>query len=234
MVVIEDVNGANKQAALGMNNLTSSNIGEGSNDNKNDSDGDENGTRAEVNVLPADIPVTGANNHSFDFGFAPDNYCLDYRFEDCDGNTTTVEYNGSGLDGTLVNGAEIQLNEGKITHGLYTDGSGSGGSATTSTYQMMLIPNDPKTQIVADLTIALWVNPDQLGSDMGLVTKDGHNHEYWFTLASNGKLRFRHGSLTNLYSTGSIPAGQWSHVAVVRDAVNKLIYNAGWSRTIIY
>jgi len=53
----------------GGNSLTTKNSGEGSNPDLNDSDADT-GT-GEIQVLASDIPVTGANNHSYDIGYAP-------------------------------------------------------------------------------------------------------------------------------------------------------------------
>ncbi len=61
--------GATKQASLGTNILTPSNTGEGTNANQNDSDGIESGSNADANIAGSDIPVAGANNHSYDFGF---------------------------------------------------------------------------------------------------------------------------------------------------------------------
>ncbi len=52
----------------GGNSLTTKNSGEGSNPDLNDSDADT-GT-GEIQVLASDIPVTGANNHSYDIGYA--------------------------------------------------------------------------------------------------------------------------------------------------------------------
>ncbi len=69
IVRIENASGPNKQAALGSNTLTPSNTGEGTNAGMNDSDGTANGTNADAPVTAADIPILGANNHTFDFGF---------------------------------------------------------------------------------------------------------------------------------------------------------------------
>jgi len=68
-VRIPNVAGGSKQAALGANNLTTSNSGEGTQTDSNDSDGVISGDHAEATILAADIPYAGANNHRFDFGF---------------------------------------------------------------------------------------------------------------------------------------------------------------------
>jgi len=71
LIRIPNVRGANKQLALGDKILTLPNIGEGENKNINDSDGLLVGDNAEINITVNDIPMAGANNHSFDFGFKP-------------------------------------------------------------------------------------------------------------------------------------------------------------------
>ncbi|MGV6808625.1 MAG: SdrD B-like domain-containing protein [bacterium] len=68
-VRVPNSDGASKQAALGTNNLTTANSGEGTQTDSNDSDGTATGDHADATVLATDIPYAGANNHSFDFGF---------------------------------------------------------------------------------------------------------------------------------------------------------------------
>ncbi len=68
-IVIENAQGASKQAALGTMTLSPNGVGEGVNATWNDSDGTLIGDGAGVSVLPASIPRSGSNNHDFDFGF---------------------------------------------------------------------------------------------------------------------------------------------------------------------
>ncbi len=73
-VVIPNVTGASKQAALGTNELTLANANggtPGTQPDLRDSDGLSVGNNAEAIVLTSDIPRSGANNHTFDFGFMP-------------------------------------------------------------------------------------------------------------------------------------------------------------------
>jgi hypothetical protein len=49
----------------------SKDTGEGANADINDSDYELAGNVANVAVVASDLPSTGANNHSFDFGFSP-------------------------------------------------------------------------------------------------------------------------------------------------------------------
>lgn len=74
IVRIPNVQGGSKQAALGTNSLTTANAGGGTPGTQadvRDSDGTLAGNNAEVTVLTTQIPVEGANNHNFDFGFVP-------------------------------------------------------------------------------------------------------------------------------------------------------------------
>jgi len=68
-VRIPEVTGSKKQSALSSYILTQANTGAGSDPNLNDSDGLLNTTHADAAVLASDLPLSGANNHSFDFGF---------------------------------------------------------------------------------------------------------------------------------------------------------------------
>ncbi|HRH99638.1 MAG TPA: SdrD B-like domain-containing protein [Saprospiraceae bacterium] len=68
-VRIPNATGGSKQAALGANSLTTANVGGSGQPDVRDSDGILVGNNAEASVLTTDIPVVGANNHTFDFGF---------------------------------------------------------------------------------------------------------------------------------------------------------------------
>ena len=68
-VIIPNVQGGSKQAALGTNNLTLPNVGGSGQPNVRDSDGSLVGNDAVATILTTDIPISGANNHTFDFGF---------------------------------------------------------------------------------------------------------------------------------------------------------------------
>ncbi|CAA6813493.1 MAG: Cna B domain protein, partial [uncultured Sulfurovum sp.] len=69
---VPNVSGASKQVSLGTKILTTQDVGEGSNANLNDSDGIAVSDNADVSILAADLEGSGANNHTFDFGFKPD------------------------------------------------------------------------------------------------------------------------------------------------------------------
>lgn len=94
-VRVPNVDGADKQGALGDNILTTANADDGLGDaraNLRDSDGILTGSDALAAVSPAEIPVSGANNHSFDFGFSPLPSCTIAQ-----SNLTTIcDDNGTG------------------------------------------------------------------------------------------------------------------------------------------
>jgi len=61
--------GADKQDILERYILTQSNSGEGNDSHLNDSNAKSDGNNAKVVINASDIPISGANNHSFDIGF---------------------------------------------------------------------------------------------------------------------------------------------------------------------
>jgi len=67
-VRIPNASGVGQQIALSTYSLTTANVGGATGDIR-DSDGTLVGTNAEASVLATQIPVSGANNHTYDFGF---------------------------------------------------------------------------------------------------------------------------------------------------------------------
>ena len=100
LVRVPNVSGANKQASLGSRILTVVDNGEGSKANNNDSDGLLNGDSAEATILAVDIPVNGANNHSFDFGFTL--LTLGNRVWNDKNRNGIQDYGESGIKGVIV------------------------------------------------------------------------------------------------------------------------------------
>ena len=110
MIVIPDIKGSNKQSALGDNNLTVANTGEGSNHNLNDSNGIVDGNNAIATINPEDIGDYGVNNHSFDFGFT--NKALTPTY--CLGDYIWIDTNYNGIQDSTekgISGIKITLNE---------------------------------------------------------------------------------------------------------------------------
>jgi len=141
----------------GGNNLTSANTGEGSNPDLNDSDAVP-GTGV-ANIAASDIPATGANNHSFDFGFAPIPPCTitdaGKTNETCNNNGTgsdpaddyisfdlnpTGSNNGATYNVTVNNGGTISPTSG--TYGSATSFRLQDGSASGATFTITLTDVD--------------------------------------------------------------------------------------------
>jgi len=100
-VRIPNVSGSNKQAVLGSYVLTVVDKGTGTDGNINDSDGMLNGNHADSTVSSADISLSGANNHSFDFGFSPPVSLGSLIWYDAD-NDGVQDVNEAGIAGLRV------------------------------------------------------------------------------------------------------------------------------------
>jgi len=105
----------------------------------------------------------------------------EYRFELCNGDGTTKNYQNGGLDGNLGGDANISINGGKIQNGLSLSGDG-----------MMSVEHNANLDLVNNLTIAFWVNPNKNqrqalisrgGGDTNITSrKFGSNAEYSLVL----------------------------------------------------
>jgi len=119
---ISDVNGDNKQDSLLDYNLTKANVDDGNNSDLRDSDGVLNGNNADATVLSQDIPQSGANNHSFDFGFTK-TYCIGDRVwldEDKDGIQDSSESNfQKSITITLLDENDNNISSITTTNGEY-------------------------------------------------------------------------------------------------------------------
>jgi hypothetical protein len=140
----------------------------------------------------------------------------EYRFELCNGDGTTKNYQNGGLDGNLGGDANISINGGKIQNGLSLSGDG-----------MMSVEHNANLDLVNNLTIAFWVNPNKNqrqalisrgGGDTNITNrKFGSNAEYSLVLWENGKFKYKHNGVADTFSTTTIPLNQWTHIVLVRD-----------------
>ena len=118
--------------STGGNSLTTKDSGEGTNTDNNDSDADT-GT-GEIQILASSIPVSGANNHSFDIGYAAAPPCSvsETHSEQCDDNGTGADssddYYNLTVTGTLTNGSGNYIV--KIDGTQYGGQTASGSSIT--------------------------------------------------------------------------------------------------------
>ncbi len=79
---IPNASGGSQQSAIQDLSLTSTDTGEGGTPDINDNDGNTSGTDAIISVPPDALPSTGANNHSLDFGFKPQQQTVEYDWGD--------------------------------------------------------------------------------------------------------------------------------------------------------
>lgn len=101
----------NTQTALANMNPTTANTGGAGQPDVRDSDGAVSGSNVEASILTTDIPINGANNHTFDFGFAMVNICSTSGIytTQCNDNGTpansTDDWFTLTVTGTVANGS---------------------------------------------------------------------------------------------------------------------------------
>ena len=158
-VRVPNISGGNKQAALGVATLTTTDVGEGVDTDKNDSDGSASGDDAVAQVSANEFSSPGANNHSFDFGFIPIPPCTitdaGKTNETCNNGGTgsdpaddyitfdlnpTASNNGATYNVTVNNGGTVTPTSG--TYGNATSFQLQNGSATGATYTIILTDVD--------------------------------------------------------------------------------------------
>ena len=83
----------------------------------------------------------------------------EYRFEKCDGSASLENHAGNTLVGELSGDANISLGDGKIVNALSLSGDG-----------MMSVEHNANLDLVNNLTIAFWVNPNKNQSSYSLHT----------------------------------------------------------------
>ncbi|MBK7340532.1 MAG: hypothetical protein IPQ10_01390 [Saprospiraceae bacterium] len=103
----------NTQTALLNMNPTTANTGGAGQPDVRDSDGAVSGSNVEASILTTDIPINGANNHTFDFGFAMVNIC----------STSGIYTTQCNDNGTPANSTDDWFT--LTVTGTVTDGSGT-------------------------------------------------------------------------------------------------------------
>ena len=144
----------------------------------------------------------------------------EYRFETCNGQPTTENYQGTNLDGNLTGDAKITLNDGKIKNALTFFGNGA-----------MSVEHNSNLDLIENLTISFWVNPNQIkrqaliskGNGSGENRKFGSNAEYSLVLWEDGKFKYKHNGVADTFSNSTIPLNKWTHIVLVRDNSAKTI-----------
>ncbi len=140
----------------------------------------------------------------------------DYRYNECSG-TTIENHAGSGLNGELSStGATLTSEESTLS----LTGTGS-----------MSVEHNSKLDLVKSMTISIWVKQSKRGQQALITRGDGEgsnrkfaaNAEYFLSVNSAGKIRYKHNGVSGTYSDEAIPLNTWTHVVVTRDYTNKQV-----------
>jgi len=140
----------------------------------------------------------------------------DYRYTECSG-TIIENYAGDSLNGQLSStGATLTVGESTLS----LTGSGS-----------MSVEHDAKLDLTKSMTISLWVKQSKRGQQALITRGDGEgdnrkfasNAEYFLSVNSTGKIRYKHNGITGTYSDNAIPLNKWTHVVLTRDHLAKEI-----------
>ncbi len=140
----------------------------------------------------------------------------DYRYTECSG-ITIDNHAGSGLDGQLSSlGATLTKDESTLS----LTGTGS-----------MSVEHDPKLDLVNSLTLSLWVKQSKRGQQALITRGDGQgsdrkfasNGEYFLSINSTGKIRYKHNGIRGTYSENAIPLNKWTHIVLTKDHTTKKI-----------
>ncbi len=139
--------------------------------------------------------------------------------------TNLWDSSGMANHGTLINPQTNNWTSGMRGSALYFGGV----VGLDSTY--VAIPDAPSLRIAGDISIAAWVRCDDISRDAPILAKEGDGHlSYWFGAfgqSSEGASPGNFGMLLDadgnqpwtMYGRhqGSIPQGQWVHLASVRS-----------------
>ncbi len=153
----------------------------------------------------------------------------DYRFETCGSShyAYTGDHTGTLPDGILRGNATITADgEGKIYRAY--EGDGSNGTQMTVGDNDNGTPDDPSDDtlsnpaldILGDLTLAAWVNPNGYPSWIEIIVSRSHEGEFWLGRDSNGYLVYAHNSGDIITSAAQVLPGGWHHVALVRTGTS--------------
>jgi len=141
------------------------------------------------------------------------------------GGTNVVDSSGQANHGTIVNPQTNTWTQGMHGSALYF----GGGTGANSTY--VAVPDAPSLHIAGDISFAAWVRCDDINRDAPIIAKEGDGHLcFWFGAygASDegggpgdfGVLLDEDGNqpwTTYNRNQGTIPQGQWVHLASVRS-----------------
>jgi len=141
------------------------------------------------------------------------------------GGTNILDSSSQANHGNIVNLQTNSWTQGIRGAGLYFGGI----TGSNSTY--VAVPDSPSLRIAGDISFAAWVRCDDINRDAPIVAKEGDGHlSYWFGaygITGEGGGPGNFGVLLDedgnqnwtIYdrNQGSIPQGQWVHLASVRS-----------------
>ena len=148
-----------------------------------------------------------------------------------DGDTTAKDVSGNNRNGTY---------SGTVTRGQSGAMPDDNDAATDFAGGRVEIPGDGLT-LAGAMTVEMWVKPratDQWGGFQDLINKidDGTNRKSAFDLVLRNDYKLDllqdsgNSNTSSGVSTAQVAPNHWNHVAVTRDAVNKIVYYVNGSK----
>ncbi|MBI5150807.1 MAG: LamG domain-containing protein, partial [Candidatus Omnitrophica bacterium] len=130
--------------------------------------------------------------------------------------TTSLAGNGAGPSGWNSDAA-------KFNNALKFDGTDDYVTTATSPTNLNVTNN---------FTFEAWVNPTDFSASQAVFVKgnvgtDTGNEYEWYLVGSTGQVMLSKNNVGTVTSTGSIPAGQWSHIAVTFATGSTIFYING-------
>jgi len=82
------------------------------------------------------------------------------------------------------------------------------------TTQYVAVPDHPSLRLTDNFTFEAWVYPTR-SSDVAIIDKGSYNYLFMIRPSPTTGLGFYNGNTGWIYSAGTVPVNQWSHVALV-------------------
>ncbi|MCV9389328.1 LamG-like jellyroll fold domain-containing protein [Reichenbachiella ulvae] len=180
-----------------------------------------NGVALESAVSPVDFTSSVAIDVIAENGFTTQTWILNVTQEA--GLVAYYPFTGGSLVDESLNGNDVALGDGSST-GLnpslavdrYENNSGAYSFDGVDDY--LSINNGSGINISGNMSVVLWVNPNEIGSN-GRITWDSGSEYGDFIIWSDGRLAYNYKEGTNnstVFSSSALSAGKWSLIAFTR------------------